>query len=218
MPKRKRPTTRTTATLSPSVSPVPLPCVLCPALSCSLCAVLSSPQQRTMPPVPVFPTANECPETLKNVTRTRSEVSPTASGGELQVQRDQNALVSTGVQNFAKCTHREAPTASIHRHGDASVFGPNDADHLRVLHEDQDQRDLETRGPVVHGREPVPHSGAVRLSTHHPLSTGCRQPQARREPQRRGTRAQAPLPRPGRPAPREVRSGASVGRYGQGAV
>ena len=28
----------------PSVSPVPLLCVLCPALSCSLCAVLSSPQ------------------------------------------------------------------------------------------------------------------------------------------------------------------------------
>ena len=44
--------------------------------------------------------------------------------------------------------------------------------------------------PVVHGREPVPHSGAVRLSTHHPLGTGCRQAQARRQPQRRGTRAQ----------------------------
>ena len=45
-----------------------------------------------------------------------------------QVQRDHNALVSTGVQNCAKGTHREAPTASIHGHGDASVFGPNDAD------------------------------------------------------------------------------------------
>ena len=44
--------------------------------------------------------------------------------------------------------------------------------------------------PVVYGREPVPPSGAVHRSTHHPLGTGCRQPQARREPQRRGTRAQ----------------------------
>ena len=42
------------------------------------------------------------------------------------MQRDQNA--STGVQNRAKGTHREAPTASTHGHGDASVFGPNDAD------------------------------------------------------------------------------------------
>ena len=33
---------------------------------------------------------------------------------------------------------------------------------------------------------------------------GCRQPQARREPQRRGTKAQYHSPRPGRPAPREV--------------
>ena len=44
--------------------------------------------------------------------------------------------------------------------------------------------------PVVHGREPVPPSGAVHRSTHHPLGTGCRQRQARREHQRRGTRAQ----------------------------
>ena len=51
--------------------------------------------------------------------------------GTAQVQRDQNALVSTGVQNCAKGTHREAPTASIHGHGDASVFRPSDAD-LRV--------------------------------------------------------------------------------------
>ena len=36
----------------PSVSPVPLLCVLCLALSCSLSAVLSSPQQRTMSSVP----------------------------------------------------------------------------------------------------------------------------------------------------------------------
>ena len=75
------------------------------------------------------------------------------------------------------------------------------AHHPRVLHDDQDQRaarisrDLETdrrapddrvRGdPVVNGREPVPHSGAVNRSTHHPLGTGCRP---------------VPLPRPGRPA------------------
>ena len=38
--------------------------------------------------------------------------------GRAQVQRDHNALVSTG----------EAPTASIHGHVDAAVFGPNDAD------------------------------------------------------------------------------------------
>ena len=43
----------------PSVSLVPLLCVLCPALSCSLCAVLSSPHQRTMPSVPFYPTADE---------------------------------------------------------------------------------------------------------------------------------------------------------------
>ena len=48
--------------------------------------------------------------------------------GRAQVQRDHNALVSTGVQNCAKGNQREAPTASIHGHGDASVFGPNDAD------------------------------------------------------------------------------------------
>ena len=48
--------------------------------------------------------------------------------GRAQMQRDHNALVSTGVQNCAKGTHGEAPTASIHGHGDASVFGPNDAD------------------------------------------------------------------------------------------
>ena len=48
--------------------------------------------------------------------------------GRAQVQRDQNALVSTGVQNCAKGTHWEAPTASIHGHGDASLFHPNDAD------------------------------------------------------------------------------------------
>ena len=80
------------------------------------------------------------------------------------------------------------------------------AHHPRVLHDDQDQRaactfrDLETDrrarddrvrvDHVVHVREPVPHSGAVHRSTHHPLGTGCRQPQARREHQRRGTRAQ----------------------------
>ena len=44
-----------------------------------------------------------------------------------QVQRDQNAPVSAGVQNCVEGTHREAPTASIRGHGDASVFGPNDA-------------------------------------------------------------------------------------------
>ena len=48
--------------------------------------------------------------------------------GRAQVQRDHNGLVSTGVQNRAKGTHREAPTASIHGHGDASVFEPHDAD------------------------------------------------------------------------------------------
>ena len=44
------------------------------------------------------------------------------------MQRDHNVLATAGVQNCALGTHREAPTASIHRHGDASVFGPNDAD------------------------------------------------------------------------------------------
>ena len=44
------------------------------------------------------------------------------------MQRDHNAVVSTGVQNCAKGTHREAPTASIRGRDDASVFGPNDAD------------------------------------------------------------------------------------------
>ena len=34
--------------------------------------------------------------------------------GRAQVQRDHNALVSTGVQNCPKGTHWEAPTASIH--------------------------------------------------------------------------------------------------------
>ena len=171
-----------------------------------------------------------------NMTRSRSEASPTASG-RAQVQRDHNALVSSGVQNCAKGTHREAPTASIHGHGDASVFGPNDADRrgracpmgyrfLRVDHNSLKQQPshghttlgscmtirirglpasfgISKRGDrVPSGREPVPHSGAVRLSTHHPLSTGCRQPQARREPQRRGTKDPVPLPRPGRLAPR----------------
>ena len=50
---------------SPSVSTVPLLCVLCPALSCSLCAVQSSPQQRTMSTVPFYPTADECSDSLK---------------------------------------------------------------------------------------------------------------------------------------------------------
>ena len=53
--------------------------------------------------------------------------------GRAQVQRDHTALVSTGVQNCAKGAHREAPTASIHGHGDASVFGPNDADRRWAL-------------------------------------------------------------------------------------
>ena len=44
------------------------------------------------------------------------------------MQRYHDALVSSGVQNSAKGAHREAQTASIHGHGDASVFGPNDAD------------------------------------------------------------------------------------------
>ena len=64
-------------------STVPLLCALCPVLSCSLCAALPNPQQRTMSSVAFFtPTANESSESLKNMTRTRSEASPTASGGE----------------------------------------------------------------------------------------------------------------------------------------
>ena len=78
-----------------------------------------------MSSVPFYPTADKGSESLKNMTRSRSEASPTASRGE---PRCNDALVSTGVQNCAKCTHWEAPTASIHGHGDASVFHPNDAD------------------------------------------------------------------------------------------
>ena len=48
---------------------------------------------------------------------------------------------------------------------------------IRRAHDDRVRGD-----PVVHGREPVPYSGAVHRSTHHRLGTSCRQPQARREP------------------------------------
>ena len=44
-----------------------------------------------------------------------------------------------------------------------------------------------SRGPIVHGRQPVLHGGVVHRSAHHPFGTGRHQPQARREPQRRGT-------------------------------
>ena len=110
------------------------------------------------------------------------------------MQRDQNKFVSAGVQNCAKGTHREAPTASIHRHGDASVFA-NDADRrgapvlwdtvftngplqfeattiTRAHHPDLETNrrapDDRVRGdPVVHCHEPVPHSLTVHRSTHH---------------------------------------------------
>ena len=69
------------------------------------------------------------------------------------MQRDRDAHVNTGVLNCAKGTHRETPTASIHRHGDASVFGLNDADRrgapvlwdtgfLRVNHDSLKQQPL----------------------------------------------------------------------------
>ena len=82
----------------PSMSPVPPLCVLCPALSCSLCALFSSPQQRTMSSAPLYPTANECSESLK-----RDEIKKRgfADGvrGRAQVQRDHDALASTGGSN-----------------------------------------------------------------------------------------------------------------------
>ena len=170
----------------PPVLPVPLLRVLCPAL------------WRTMSSVPFYPT-DECSESLKKHDEIKKRGFADGfreSPGATRPQRPPLQFVATTVTR---------------------------AHHSRILHDDQDQRaarifrDLETDrrahddrvrwDPVVHGREPVPYSGAVHRSTHHPLGTGCRQPQACCEPQRRGTRAQAPLPRPGRPAPRGGRRG-----------
>ena len=95
-------------------------CCVCCALLCSLCAVLSCPPQCTMSSVPFSRPPTNAPTRLKHdEIKTRGIADGFRGGG---------ALVSPGVHNCAKGTHREAPTASIHGHGDASVFGPNDAD------------------------------------------------------------------------------------------
>ena len=147
----------------PSVSPVPLLCVLCPALSCSLCAVLSCPQQRTMSSVPFYPTTDECSESLKNVTRSRSEASPTASGREprcnetitplsaLEFRTVQSAL--TGRLQPRPSTDMVMRPSSVRtgRLSDEVPVFTNEplqfeattitrAHHPRVLHYDQDQR------------------------------------------------------------------------------
>ena len=220
----ERPTTRTTATLPPpTVSPVPLLCVLCPALSCSPCAVLSGPQQRKMSSVTFYPTADECSKSLKTWRDQEARLRRRLPGEPRcnETTTPLSVLEFRTVQRVL--TRRLQPRpftdrvmlpssvrttlAAVGRLSHETPFFTNEplqfeattitrAHHFRVLHDDQDQRaarifrDLETRGPVVHGREPVPHSEAVHRSTHHPLGTGCRQPQARREPQRRGTRTQ----------------------------
>ena len=75
-----------------------------------------------------------------------------------QVQRDHNVLVSTGVQNCPKGTHREAPTASIHGHDDASVFRPNDADRRGRL----------SYGTPVFTNEPQQFEATTISRAHHP--------------------------------------------------
>ena len=66
--------------------------------------------------------------------------------------------------------------------------------------------------PVVHGREPVPHSRAVHRSTLSARAAANHKPVPAP-----WHKSPAPLPRPGRPASGVVPTGASVG-YGQGAV
>ena len=105
------------------------------------------------------------------------------------------------------------------------------AHHPRTLYDDQDQRaarifrDLETdrrahddrvRGdPVVHGREPVPHSVAVHRSTLSARGAANHKPVVNPS-----AVAQGPSTAPFQVVLRRggVRTGASVGRYGQGAV
>ena len=58
-PQERRPRSTTL------VSPVRLLCMLCPALSCSLCAVLSKSTAAYDVICSFFPTANECSELLK---------------------------------------------------------------------------------------------------------------------------------------------------------
>ena len=84
----------------PSVSLVPLLCVLSPALSCSLCAVLSSPQQRTMSSVLFYPTADEYPASLKTWRGF-------ADGfwGRAQVQRDRSELCKGYTPRGSNCVH-----------------------------------------------------------------------------------------------------------------
>ena len=100
-------------------------CVCC-ALLCSLFAVRCAIQVHSSVRCHLFlfTHARIC---LKNMTRSRREASPTASGGEPRCTRPRRPRQYWS-SDCAKGTHREAPTASIHGHGDASVFGPNDAD------------------------------------------------------------------------------------------
>ena len=110
----------------PSVSPVPLLCVLCPALSCSLCYQVHSSARCHLFLFSRRPM--NAPKRLKKRDEIKTRGFADGFRESAQVHRHHDALVSSGVQNCAKGTRREAPTASSHRHGDASVFGPNDAD------------------------------------------------------------------------------------------
>ena len=166
------------------------------------------------------------------MTRSRREASPTASRGEprcnetttplsvLEFRTAQRVLTgrlqprpSTDRVMLPSSVRTTTPTA-VGRLSYGSPVFTNEPPQFeattitrtpRVLHDDQDQRAARSRDLETDRRA---HDDRVRGD---PSFTAASQSHTV-EP------STAPLPRPGRPAPRGVPTGASVGRYGQGAV